>query len=93
MTQEMTFGELAQLRRLHFEASAIVMAELKSKATDTTGDGGRKLPVAEKNARLLEQEGRLPGLKIRGELQPSFRSHRSSSTDEGDKLCDMDTTQ
>ena len=69
---EMTFGELAQLRRLHFEASAIVMAELKSKATDTTGDGGRKLPVAEKNARLLEQEGRLPGLRIRGEMQPSF---------------------
>ena len=34
--QEMTFGELAQLRRLHFEASAIVMAELiKSKATQT----------------------------------------------------------
>ena len=69
---EMTFGDLAQLRRLHFEASAIVMAELKSKATDTTGDGGRKLPIAEKNARLLEQEGRLPGLRIRGEMQPSF---------------------
>ena len=68
----MTFGELARLRRLHFEASAIVMAELKSKATETTGDGGRKLPVAEKNARLLEQEGRLPGLRIRGEMQPSF---------------------
>ena len=69
---EMTFGELARLRRLHFEASAIVMAELKSKATETTGDGGRKLPVAEKNARLLEQEGRFPGLRIRGEMQPSF---------------------
>jgi hypothetical protein len=69
---EMTFGELAILRRLHFEASAIVMAELKSKATDTTGDGQRKLPIAEKSARLLDQEKRLPGLKIRGELQPSF---------------------
>ena len=69
---EMTFGELALLRRLHFEASAIVMAELKSKATDTTGDGSRKLPIAEKTARLVEQEGRLPGLRIRGELQPSF---------------------
>ena len=48
------------------------MAELKSKATDTTGDGSRKLPIAEKTARLVEQEGRLPGLRIRGELQPSF---------------------
>ena len=69
---DMTFGELAALRRLHFEASAIVMAELKSRATDTAGDTTRKLPVAEKTARLQEQEGRLAGLRIRGELQPSF---------------------
>ena len=45
---EMNFGTQAALRRLHFEASAIVMAELKSKASDTTGDSSRKLPVAEK---------------------------------------------
>ena len=63
---------LAGLRRLHFEASAIVMAELKSKATDTSGDGTRKLPVAEKAARLKDQETRLPGVRIRGELQPSY---------------------
>jgi hypothetical protein len=44
------------------------MAELKSRATDTTGDGSRKLPTAEKSARLLDQEKRLPGLRIRGEL-------------------------
>ena len=69
---EMTFGQLSILRRLHFEASAIVMAELKSKATDTSGEGGRRLPVAEKAARLAEQEGRLPGLRIKGELQPSY---------------------
>ena len=69
---EMTFGELSALRRLHFEASAIVMAELKSRATDTSGDGTRKLPVAEKTARLRDQEGRLLGLRIKGELQPSF---------------------
>ena len=66
----MTFGELAALRRLHFEASAIVMAELKSRATDTTGETGRKLPVAEKTARLRDQEARLSGLRIKGELQP-----------------------
>ena len=69
---EMTFGEVAGLRRLHFEASAIVMAELKSRATDTSGDGTRKLPIAEKTARLRDQEGRLAGLRIKGELQPSF---------------------
>ena len=69
---EMTFGEVAGLRRLHFEASAIVMAELKSRATDTSGDGTRKLPIAEKTTRLRDQEGRLAGLRIKGELQPSF---------------------
>ena len=69
---DMSFGQQSALRRLHFEASAIVMAELKSKATDTSGDGTRKLPVAEKAARLKDQESRLPGLRTRGELQPSY---------------------
>ena len=69
---DMTFGELAGLRRVHFEASAIVMAELKSKATEPSGEAGRKLPVAEKTARLRDQEARLTGLRIKGELQPSF---------------------
>ena len=68
----MSFGTQAALRRLHFEASAIIMAELKARATDTTGDGARRLPVAEKTARLRDQEMRLPGMPIKGELQPSF---------------------
>jgi hypothetical protein len=68
----MTFGNQAALRRLHFESAAIVMAELKSKASDTSGDSSRRLPVAEKAARLREQEARLPGVRIRGELQPSY---------------------
>eukprot|EP00435_Cladocopium_sp_Y103_P018181 s871_g4.t1 len=69
---EMTFGLQSALRRLHFEASAIIMAELKTRATDTSGDGARKLPIAEKAARLKDQETRLPGLRIKGELQPSY---------------------
>ena len=68
----MSFGLQAALRRLHFEASAIIMADLKARATDTSGDGTRKLPIAEKTARLRDQELRLPGVRIRGELQPSF---------------------
>ena len=62
----------AALRRLHFEASAVVMAELKAKAMDSSGDTSRRLPIAEKAARLREQETRLPGMRIKGELQPSF---------------------
>ena len=62
----------AHLKRVHFEAAAIVMAELKSRAMDTTPDGARKLPLAEKAARFKEQEVRLPGLRLKGELQPSY---------------------
>ena len=70
--REMSFGMQAALRRLHFEASAVVMAELKAKAMDSSGDTSRRLPIAEKAARLREQETRLPGMRIKGELQPSF---------------------
>ena len=69
---DMSFGMQAHLKRLHFEAAAIVMAELKSRAMDTTPDGARKLPLAEKAARFKEQEARLPGLRLKGELQPSY---------------------
>ena len=34
-------------------------------------DGVKKLPQAEKQARLIQQQGRLTGLSITGELQPS----------------------
>ena len=69
---DLSFGMQAHLKRLHFEASAIVMAELKSKATDTSSDGVKKLPLAEKAARLKDQETRLHGLRLKGELQPSY---------------------
>ena len=69
---DLSFGMQAHLKRLHFEASTIVMAELKSRATDTSTDGARKLPLAEKAARFKDQEMRLPGLRLKGELQPSY---------------------
>jgi len=51
----------AHLKRLHFEAATIMMAELKSRAMDITQDGARKPPLAEKAVRFKEQETRLPG--------------------------------
>ena len=46
---------LAYIRRLHFEACATIMSELKAKTTaDTLGDSPAKLPVAEKAARLRD---------------------------------------
>ena len=64
---------MALLRRLHFEAVTMVVAHLKTNvAVDAGAEGGRKLPPVEKVARLNDQQARLKGLTIKGELQPSY---------------------
>ena len=64
---------MSLLRRLHFEAVTMVVAHLKTNvAVDSGAEGGRRLPPVEKVARLNEQQGRLRGLNIRGEMQPSY---------------------
>ena len=64
---------MSLLRRLHFEAVTMVVAHLKTNVSvDAGAEGGRKLPPVEKVARLNEQQERLKGLSIRGELQPSY---------------------
>jgi len=50
-------AEYAKVRRLHFEASTLVVAHLKSQIAGENGlDGTKKLPAAEKQARLIEQQ-------------------------------------
>eukprot|EP00438_Fugacium_kawagutii_P035871 Skav204673 [mRNA] locus=scaffold1284:8475:9701:+ [translate_table: standard] len=65
-------GTYSGMRRLHFEATTLVVAQLKAKVTGDAEDGKHKLPVVEKQARLADQRARLVGLDIKGELQPSF---------------------
>lgn len=60
------------LRRLHFEATTLVVAQLKARVTGEGEEGKHKLPVVEKQARLADQKARLTGVEIRGEMQPSF---------------------
>ena len=60
------------LRRLHFEAATLVVAQLKQKVTGDGDEGKQKLPVIEKQARLADQRRRLAGVDIEGELQPSY---------------------
>jgi len=68
-----TVGQIANVRMLIFEASTLVVAQLRAQATaDDTDLTGRKLPHVEKQARLASQKARLPGLLIEGELQPSY---------------------
>ena len=64
---------MSLLRRLHFEAVTMVVAHLKTNViTDPGVEGSRKLPPVEKVARLQEQQVRLRGLTIKGELQPWY---------------------
>ena len=61
----LSLSKTSELRRSHFESSTMVIAPSE------TQDGVRKLPIAEKQARLISQQGRLQGVSISGELQPS----------------------
>ena len=70
---DLSVAELSRFRRLHFESKTLVVAHLKSQITsDPASDAPKKLAQAEKVARLDEQQKRLSGLEIKGELQPSF---------------------
>lgn len=69
---DMSIANLAKLRRLHFEAQTLVVAHLKSQVAVDSTEGVRKLPAAEKEARLQDQKTRLVGLQIKGETQPSY---------------------
>ena len=70
---EPSITTLSLMRRLHFEAVTMVVAHLKTNVTtDSAAEGGRKLPPVEKVARLNDQQARLRGLSIRGELQPCY---------------------
>ena len=59
-------------RRVHFEASTLVVAQLKARVTGDQEDGKQKLPVVEKQTRLADQKRRLLGVDIEGEMQPSY---------------------
>ena len=69
---DLSLSLFSQMRRIHFEASTMIVAHLKSQVSQESGqEGVRKLPVAEKVARLERQQARLSGVSITGELQPS----------------------
>ena len=71
-----TIGQLALLRKLHFKATALMVAsineQVKSDSSDPTSLS-RRLPAAEKQSRLELQSKRLDGIRIVGELSPSHK--------------------
>ena len=69
-----TIGQLALLRKLHFEATTLMVASINEQVKSDTADPSslvKRLPAAEKQARLEAQRKRLSGLRISGELSPS----------------------
>ena len=69
---DMSLSEVSRVRRLHFEACTLIVAHTKQQVSlDSSVEGSRKLPAAEKQARLQQQQARLTGVHITGELQPS----------------------
>ena len=71
-----TLGQLALLRKLHFEATTLMVASINEQVKSDNADPSslvKRLPAAEKQARLEMQMKRLAGLKISGELSPSHQ--------------------
>jgi hypothetical protein len=74
--QSPTLGQLALLRKLHFEATTLMVASINEQVKADTSDPtslAKRLPAAEKQSRLEVQTKRLAGLKIAGELAPSHQ--------------------
>ena len=60
------------VRRLWFESHTLTVSELRSKLERTEGDGPRKVPQAEREARKAAIRARLsPGLLVEGDLEPA----------------------
>ena len=59
------------VRRLHYEAHAMYVADLKLKVSATEDDLPKKMPNAERSARHIEQKGRLKGICLEGEYECS----------------------
>ncbi|CAE7797083.1 unnamed protein product [Symbiodinium sp. CCMP2592] len=64
-------GRVSQLKRLHFESSTLVIAQLRALVEGDSTDAGKRLPAAEKSARLADAKRRLKGLVIEDEMEPS----------------------
>ena len=69
-------GQVASLRRLHFEFTTLIVAtSIEQVKSDSAEPGSlvKKLPGAEKQARLERQQERHAGIKMVGEMSPSHQ--------------------
>ncbi len=68
-----TVGDLAAIKRLHFESQAFTLQALKNSIDGPGSDVmmPKKIPLAEKEARLNDIRLRLTGISISGPLEPA----------------------
>ena len=65
-------GKVASLRDLHFEATTYVVQAFRDAVSSEGADTQvKKIPMPERQARATDQQQRLVGIAISGELQPS----------------------
>ena len=71
---DVTVGNTALIRRMHFEACTFLMADMKSQVTSADpSEPVRKLPFVEKQNRLEAQKRRITGLLHKPDQQPSHQ--------------------
>lgn len=66
-----TMGQMASLRRLHFEAEIIVTATLRANVEAPDSSVPKPIPFAERASRLEDLRQRLGGVPIKGTSEPS----------------------
>ena len=66
-----TIGAVASLKRLLFESQTQLMAMLKEQITNPEPTVARKVPQAERQARLTNLRNRLTGVLVEGHSEPS----------------------
>ena len=70
---EVSAADMIPLRRLWFEAHAMLLSDIRSRAERTEADQPRKMPLAERLARIDKQKNELKGLVIDASVEPSHR--------------------
>ena len=73
LLRDPTVGELAALRRLLRESYSMTAAELKQSVERQEDQSIKRLAQPERADRLAKQQARLPGIQIRGTVEPSDR--------------------
>ena len=72
-------GDVAVLKRLIFEAQTTVIALIRTQSDPNNDPTQRKIPAAERNARIQEQRVRLAGMTLEGPHEAAFQVYDTVS--------------